>query len=49
MNRERGATLVEYSVLILLISVAAIVSLRIMGEDITQVFETVVAAFQRVP
>ena len=40
-NKEKGASLVEYALLVALIAVACIVAMRSLGSKISQQFSTV--------
>jgi pilus assembly protein Flp/PilA len=44
VNREEGQGLVEYALILVLVSIASIVVLRILGVDIDGVFESVESA-----
>ncbi|TQV65358.1 MAG: Flp family type IVb pilin [Halothiobacillaceae bacterium] len=41
MNDESGATMVEYAILVALISVAAILVIQVLGNKINNTFENV--------
>jgi pilus assembly protein Flp/PilA len=43
-KRERGASLVEYSLLVALIAVIAIVAVRAVGQKVSQKFSTINSA-----
>ena len=40
-NTERGASMVEYAFLVILIAVICVVALRIAGEEVSTAFSTV--------
>lgn len=44
LNDESGATMVEYAVLVALISIAAIATIMIVGQRVDDAFERVVNA-----
>jgi pilus assembly protein Flp/PilA len=46
MKEESGQTLVEYGLIVALLSIAAIVILSTLGQDIVNVFETVSTKLQ---
>ena len=48
-NDESGATMVEYAILVALISVAAIVIIGVLGQQINEAFNQVSAAFPIAP
>ena len=43
---ERGASLVEYALLVALIAVIAIAAVRILGTNVSQQFSTIAAQIQ---
>ena len=43
---ERGASLVEYALLVALIAVIAIAAVRILGQNVSQQFSTIAAQIQ---
>lgn len=45
VKEESGATMVEYAILVALVSVAAIAVILLIGPEITDAFQTVVDAF----
>ena len=48
LKREEGQGLVEYALIILLISIVVIVILGTLGEEVDAVFQNIVDEFQRV-
>lgn len=48
-DRERGATAVEYGLLVGLIAVAIVATLLLLGPELTRIFGEVLAALQQVP
>ena len=44
-HQEKGQTLIEYALIILLISVVVIIVLGLLGADIDAVFQTIRATF----
>lgn len=42
-NKERGATMVEYAVMVALIAVVVIAAVRILGTNVSEQFSTVAA------
>lgn len=42
-NKERGATMVEYAVMVALIAVVVIAAVRILGTNVSTQFSTVAA------
>lgn len=45
-DREAGASLVEYALLVGLIVVIAIVSIRLVGQKVSEQFSTIADAFE---
>jgi|GraSoiStandDraft_40_1057318.scaffolds.fasta_scaffold747919_2 pilus assembly protein Flp/PilA len=48
LMKEEGQALVEYSLILALIAVAAIAALVLLGEDVTQVFEKITTEMGKV-
>ncbi|MFI5622883.1 Flp family type IVb pilin [Nocardioides sp. NPDC051685] len=48
-DRERGATAVEYGLLVGLIAVMIVATLLLLGPELTRIFGEVLAALQQVP
>ena len=44
-NTERGAAMVEYAFLVILIAVIAIVGVRVAGQQVSVAFSTVASGF----
>ena len=45
-NKEKGASLVEYALLVALIAVIAIAGIRVLGQNISTQFSTAAAQLQ---
>lgn len=41
MDKEKGASMVEYALLVVLIAIVAMVTLAILGDNIAQLFQNV--------
>jgi len=46
MQEEKGASMVEYALLVVLIAIVALVAVRLAGEEISGTFQDVATALQ---
>ena len=46
-NEERGASMVEYALLVVLIAIIAIVAITIAGEEISSTFSDIASALEQ--
>ena len=41
LNSEKGASLVEYALLVVLIAIVALVAIRLAGQEVSSAFDTI--------
>lgn len=46
MQDEKGASMVEYALLVVLIAIVALVAVSLAGEQVSSTFETIATALQ---
>jgi Flp pilus assembly pilin Flp len=44
-NKQKGATMVEYSIMVLLIAIVAFAAVKLFGENVSGLFNTIVGAY----